>query len=546
MSIFGALFSGVSGLGAQAQAMGMLADNITNVNTTGYKETSARFSSLVTATTVITKHSPGGVQSAPQQVVDKQGLLTVSASPTDLAINGQGFMIVSGVSSPTAESQQYLTRAGSFTADKDGYLRNAGGYYLRGWEYPTGATSADKTTLKTVKITDFPSTWQATSAVSVQANLKASQTLSAAAITYDGSASASNMASGTVAADFTRGVEITDSLGSPRTLTFNFLKANRTALAAGGGADTLTITSVPTPTAYEAGQMFRFTAGAADNTGATTLNVDGLGAKALESSGVALAASDLVAGTTYGAIYDGTAFQLAAGGLANLWNVEVSVNPSSITTGAVDGQVMRGTIGFNSDGTWDSGTTYLTTGVSAATTATITPVSGDYSASIPFDSGTLGNAAQTIAFDLGTNAKADKMSQFDGTSNLVSTTVDGAQVGDLASISVNDQGILSAVFKNGISENKYQLPVGTVPNPNGLSGRNGNVYVVTSMSGDLTRVDAGSNAAGLYAPASLESSTVDLLNEFAKMILAQRSFSAAARIVSTSDAMLEELIRIKR
>jgi flagellar hook protein FlgE len=137
MSIFGALFSGVSGLGAQAQAMGMLADNITNVNTTGYKETSARFSSLVTATTVITKHSPGGVQSAPQQVVDKQGLLTVSASPTDLAINGQGFMIVSGVSTPTAESQQYLTRAGSFTADKDGYLRNAGGYYLRGWEYPT-------------------------------------------------------------------------------------------------------------------------------------------------------------------------------------------------------------------------------------------------------------------------------------------------------------------------------------------------------------------------------------------------------------------------
>ena len=545
MSIFGALFSGVSGLGAQAQAMGMLADNITNVNTTGYKETSARFSSLVTATTVITKHSPGGVQSAPQQVVDKQGLLTVSASPTDLAINGQGFMIVSGVSSPTAESQQYLTRAGSFTADKDGYLRNAGGYYLRGWEYPTGATDADKTTLKTVKVTDFPSTWQATSAVSVQANLKASQTLSTAALTYDGAASASNMASGTVAADFTRGVEITDSLGSPRTLTFSFLKGNRTALADGGSADAITITSVPTPTAYEAGQMFRFT-NSAVNTGATTLNVNGLGVKALESDGVALSASHLVVGTTYGAIYDGTAFQLAAGGLANLWSVEVSVNPASITTGSVDGQVLRGTIGFNSDGTWDSGTTYLTTGVSAATTATITPVSGDYSAAIPFDIGTLGNAAQTIAFDLGTNAKADKMSQFDGTSNLVSTTVDGAQVGDLASISVNDQGILSAVFKNGISENKYQLPVGTVPNPNGLSGRNGNVYVVTSMSGDLTKVDAGSNAAGLYAPASLESSTVDLLTEFAKMILAQRSFSAAARIVSTSDAMLEELIRIKR
>ncbi len=49
MSIYGALFSGVSGLAAQAQAMGMLSDNITNVNTVGYKETTARFSSLVTS-----------------------------------------------------------------------------------------------------------------------------------------------------------------------------------------------------------------------------------------------------------------------------------------------------------------------------------------------------------------------------------------------------------------------------------------------------------------------------------------------------------------
>ena len=79
MSIFGALFSGVSGLGAQAQAMGMLADNITNVNTTGYKETSARFSSLVTASAVISKHSPGGVQSTPQQFIDRQGLTTFAA-----------------------------------------------------------------------------------------------------------------------------------------------------------------------------------------------------------------------------------------------------------------------------------------------------------------------------------------------------------------------------------------------------------------------------------------------------------------------------------
>ena len=546
MSIYGALFSGVSGLAAQAQAMGMLSDNITNVNTVGYKETSARFSSLVTATAVISKHSPGGVKSTPQQFIDKQGLLTASASPTDLAVNGNGFMIVSDISAPTADSQEYLTRAGSFTADKDGFLRNASGYYLRGWEYVSGAAS--KTSLKTVKVTDFPSTWQKTANVSIQANLKASQAGATAALTYDGAISANNMASTNVTPDFTRGLEVYDSLGTPRTLTFSFLKANRTALTDTGAANAAVITSTPVPTAYEAGQMFRFTVGAGNTSTSTTptINVNALGAKTIQSGGAALAVGALVAGTTYGAVYDGTNFQLAPAGLANLWNVEVTVSPSTITTGALDAQVMRGVIGFNSDGTWDLGTTYLTTGVAAASTTKITPVGGDFSVAIPFDTATLGNEAQTIKFDFGTDSKSNKMSQFDGASNLVSTTVDGAQVGDLSAISVSDLGILTAVFKNGISEDKYQLPIGTVPNPNALSGRNGNVYVVTRASGDLTKVDAGSNAAGLYAASSLESSTVDLANEFAKMILAQRSFSAAARIVTTADQMLEELIRVKR
>ena len=85
MSIYGALFSGVSGLAAQAQAMGMLSDNITNVNTVGYKETTARFSTLVTSSATTTAYAPGGVRSTPLQLIDKQGLLTSSVSPTDLA-----------------------------------------------------------------------------------------------------------------------------------------------------------------------------------------------------------------------------------------------------------------------------------------------------------------------------------------------------------------------------------------------------------------------------------------------------------------------------
>ena len=65
MSIFGAMFSGVSGLSAQSQALGAIADNITNQNTVGYKATEVRFQTLVTAQASQNNYSPGGVQQRP-------------------------------------------------------------------------------------------------------------------------------------------------------------------------------------------------------------------------------------------------------------------------------------------------------------------------------------------------------------------------------------------------------------------------------------------------------------------------------------------------
>ena len=63
MSIFGGMRSAVTGLAAQSQALGMIADNIANVNTVGYKRTTSQFSTLVTVSPTRTAYSPGGVQS---------------------------------------------------------------------------------------------------------------------------------------------------------------------------------------------------------------------------------------------------------------------------------------------------------------------------------------------------------------------------------------------------------------------------------------------------------------------------------------------------
>src|SRR3546814_17453408 len=75
MSIYGAMFAEVSGLAAQSNALGMISDNIANVNTIGYKGTSARFSTLVAMAATQTTHTPGGVMSSPYSYINRQGLL---------------------------------------------------------------------------------------------------------------------------------------------------------------------------------------------------------------------------------------------------------------------------------------------------------------------------------------------------------------------------------------------------------------------------------------------------------------------------------------
>ena len=98
MSLYGAMFSGVSGLNAQSQALGIISDNISNMNTVGYKTNKASFTTLVTGQTKNT-YAPGGVRATPLANVEKQGLLQASANATDLAITGQGFFTVADTAS---------------------------------------------------------------------------------------------------------------------------------------------------------------------------------------------------------------------------------------------------------------------------------------------------------------------------------------------------------------------------------------------------------------------------------------------------------------
>lgn len=191
MSLYGALFGGVSGLRAQSSKIGAISDNIANVNTVGYKQSTATFQTLVVNTAGgAGTYQTGGVRGGTVMNVSKQGLLTSTESATDLAISGAGFFVVrrsADFIQGDTSATPYYTRAGSFTQDSLGNFRNAQGFYLQGWPLDregrlpgevgnlNQTSSSNFDSLETVNVESASGVATATTVIELGANLKASQ-----------------------------------------------------------------------------------------------------------------------------------------------------------------------------------------------------------------------------------------------------------------------------------------------------------------------------------------------------------------------------------
>jgi flagellar hook protein FlgE len=153
---------------------------------------------------------------------------------------------------------------------------------------------------------------------------------------------------------------------------------------------------------------------------------------------------------------------------------------------------------------------------------------------------------ERITLDLGSIGETNGMTQFGGEFTPTVMQQNGSPFGTLAGISISAEGVMEALFDNGESRPIYKIPVSTFVNPNGLAARTGNVWNETVAAGDATLREAGIGPAGEVIQSSLEASTVDIAEEFTDMIIVQRAYSAATKIITTADEMLDELIRIKR
>jgi len=151
-----------------------------------------------------------------------------------------------------------------------------------------------------------------------------------------------------------------------------------------------------------------------------------------------------------------------------------------------------------------------------------------------------------VLMDFGQAASTSGLTQFSSPSDVGFVTQNGAEVGELNGVRIDEEGFTIASFTNGEERKLYRLPVATFPNPSALDPRSGNVYSQTDVAGEFNLRFAGSGGAGNITPSSLEAANVDIADEFSKMIVTQRAYSASSKIISTADQLLEELLRIAR
>ena len=179
MSLFGAMNTAISGLSAQSAAFGNIGDNVANSQTVGFKRVDTSFQDYLTTSTPYS-NQPGSVVARPDYANTVQGTVTQTDKPLDLAITGQGFFTVSrqigetnGV--PVFRPQPEYTRAGDFSLNRDGYLVNSSGHFLKGWMQGAGAPpgTLDQTQLQPIRVGQAGYSPVPTSEVTYSANLPA-------------------------------------------------------------------------------------------------------------------------------------------------------------------------------------------------------------------------------------------------------------------------------------------------------------------------------------------------------------------------------------
>lgn len=538
MAMMNALSSAVTGLKSEQSALDVIANNIANVNTTGYKSQTVTFSDLLSQTISAASgatSTTGGVNAQQIGLGTKIGStetdMTVGTSSTtsnstDVALTGAGYLIVQ-----TGTKGDYeFTRDGSLSIDADGNL-NIDGSEVCGWEAYTLDSSGNKvyTTTGSVEPINVYS-----DDYSNNKKVMAATTTTTATVTGNASTSADVVTGATLkdigtatitTPDTTATINVVDEQGNKTAVTVDFKKC----------ATDNTTTS------------WYWTASATDTTispssGYIAFDSDGN----MVTSVTPLTAAITSATNTTG--YTDSSMSVSTGLTAGDYTVQVAASATS--TGTYDITL-----------TDPAGKTYTTTSTTGA--ATFTTSSGTVTLAAPttLAAGTVDftvTAGTTVNFDskpvlnvtsttAGTNAvpvtmDLSKMTST-GTDNSLTATADGNVAGTLTgSYTIAKDGTISASYSNGLTQSVGQIALAVFQNASGLEKVGDNFYTASTSSGSYNTVVAGENGSGTMTSYALELSNVDLASQFSSMMISQRAYQANSKVISTGSQMLQSLI----
>ncbi len=215
-------------------------------------------------------------------------------------------------------------------------------------------------------------------------------------------------------------------------------------------------------------------------------------------------------------------------GASNQWTVEIQDSADTVTTSVGDLDIV-----FTDNAT--SGGRIST--VAATNGASYDTATGVVSLTLPHG---------PVEVFIGRPNDSAGITQLAAPFAPTSVQKDGAPIGDLQSVEVDEQGFVQAIYDSGFRRTLYQIPVGDVPNMNGLKSLDSQAYTVSATSGNLYLWDANTGPVGGISGYALMESTTDIAAELTDLIETQRAYSSNAKIIQTVDEMLQETTNLKR
>ncbi|MCH2162594.1 MAG: flagellar hook-basal body complex protein, partial [Phycisphaerales bacterium] len=163
--------------------------------------------------------------------------------------------------------------------------------------------------------------------------------------------------------------------------------------------------------------------------------------------------------------------------------------------------------------------------------------------SIERANGAVNPLSVSLDFDSGT----DTVSSFtDTASNFAAVYQDGSPIGTLANFSIGEDGVISGAFTNGLTRSIGQVALAKFSNPAGLVDSGDNLFKSGPNSGTPLISTPREFGTGRVVGGALELSNVDLSQEFINMILASTGYSAASRVITTTDELITQLLALGR